>query len=266
MISVARGDAPLVVSIPHAGTEIPFDIEPLLNDPAQARYDADWHVEKLYGFANALGATVVRTDISRTVIDVNRDPSGKSLYPGQATTGLCPVETFDGNPLYRPGRGPDAAEIARRRAEWFDPYHAALTGEIMRLRERHPHIVVYDAHSIRSHVPRLFEGQLPNFNIGTNSGASCAPELAQAIEQICDASGGSRVTDGRFKGGWITRHYGRPQNGIHAIQMELAMRTYVGEVLPIAWPPTWDEALAEGCQDVLRHILATAIEFASEKA
>jgi N-formylglutamate deformylase len=266
MISIARGDAPLVVSIPHAGTEIPFDIASLLADPDRARRDADWHVEKLYAFATAFDATVMRTDVSRTVIDVNRDPTGRSLYPGQATTGLCPSETFDGEPLYRPGRAPDASEVARRRGEWFDPYHAALTAEIMRLRERHPHIVVYDAHSIRSEVPRLFDGVLPNFNIGTNGGASCDPALPRAIERICDASGGSRVTDGRFKGGWITRHYGRPANGVHAIQMELAMRSYVREPAPADWPPEWDEAQAEPCREVLRHVLAAAIEFASEMA
>lgn len=262
MIAVLRGEAPLIVSIPHAGTEIPYDIAQHLVSLDRARYDADLYVHHLYGFAGAMGATIVRTDISRTVIDVNRDPSGKSLYPGQATTGLCPTETFDGDPLYRPGREPDADEIAKRRADWFDPYHAALATEIARLRERHAHVVLYEAHSIRSRVPRLFDGELPLFNIGTNHGASCAPELTQAVERICDATRGSRVTNGRFKGGWTTRHYGRPETGVHAIQMELAMHLYLDEVLPTAWPPLWDEARARPCQDALRHILAAAIEFA----
>jgi N-formylglutamate deformylase len=172
-----------------------------------------------------LGATMMHTTISRTVIDVNRDPSGASLYPGQATTGLCPTETFDGEPLYREGRNPDSAEIERRRSDWFDPYHASLRSEIARLRAMHPRVVLYDAHSIRSVVPRLFDGSLPLFNIGTNSGASCDPALTEAVEAICRTSGSTAV-NGRFKGGWITRHYGRPEDGVHAIQMELAMRGY----------------------------------------
>lgn len=263
MIGVLRGDAPLIVSIPHAGTEIPDDISGL-RDRELARYDADLYVDRLYGFAGAVGATIVRTGISRTVIDVNRDPSGVSLYPGQTTTGLCPTETFDGIPLYREGCAPDEAEIERRRCDWFDAYHAALGAEIARLRERFPRIVLYDAHSIRSVVPRLFEGTLPLFNIGTNSGASCDPALTVAVEQICRASG-SAVVDGRFKGGWITRHYGQPGNGVHAIQMELAMRAYLDEVPPAEWPPAWDEGRAEDCITVLRLVLSAAIEFAIGK-
>lgn len=266
MIVTMRGDAPLIVSIPHAGTQIAEDVAPRLISLDRARYDADLHVDRLYEFAGALGATIVRTTISRTVIDVNRDPSGASLYPGQATTGLCPTETFDGTPLYHPGAEPDEAEIARRRAGWFDPYHAALAAEIARLRERHAAVVLYEAHSIRSVVPRLFEGELPHFNIGTNGGAACAPQLVRAIEQICDASGRSRVTDGRFKGGWITRQYGKPETGVHAIQMELAMRGYIEEAAAWNWPPDWDEARAEACRAILRPALAAAIEFAEGQA
>jgi len=157
-LSVDRGSAPLIVSMPHIGTWIPKEVADRLGSTALAVHDADFHIDRLYGFATSLGATVVRTSVSRTVIDVNRDPSGASLYPGQATTGLCPVETFDGEPLYRDGEAPGDAEIARRRAAYFDPYHAALATEIDRLRGLHPRIVLYDAHSIRSHVPRLFEG------------------------------------------------------------------------------------------------------------
>lgn len=262
MIRVERGDAPLIVSIPHAGTEIPEEIAQNLYSLDRARFDADWHVERLYAFAGALGATIVRTTVSRTVIDVNRDPSGRSLYPGMATTGLCPTETFDGDPLYIRGREPDANEVVRRRARWFLPYHETLEAEIARLRRTHARVVLYEAHSIRSHVPRLFDGELPEFNLGTNSGAACAPELARAAETICDRSGWARVTDGRFKGGWTTRHYGRPAEGIHAIQMELAMRAYLDEPLRTAWPPVWDEDRAEPCREVLRHLLAAAIDFA----
>ncbi|MCW3838441.1 N-formylglutamate deformylase [Sphingomonas canadensis] len=261
MIRVERGDAPLIVSIPHAGTEIPEDIAGNLVSLPIARYDADLYVDHLYAFAGSLGATIVRTTISRTVIDVNRDPSGQSLYPGMTTTGLCPTETFDGIPLYREGREPDAQEIARRRRDWFDPYHATIRGEIARLREGHGQVVLYDAHSIRSRAPRLFDGDLPLFNIGTNSGASCDPALERAVERICTA-GGSTILNGRFKGGWITRHYGQPGEGVHAIQMELAMRAYLDEVAPAAWPPAWNEERAEPCRMALRYVLAAAIEFA----
>jgi len=254
MIAVERGDAPLIVSIPHAGTEIPDDIAPDLISLDRARYDADLYIDKLYAFAGGMGATIFRTTISRTVIDMNRDPSGVSLYPGMATTGLCPLTTFDGEPLWKDGREPDEAEIARRREMYFAPYHKGLQAEIDRLRAIHSTVVLYEAHSIRSHVPMLFEGELPQFNIGTNSGQACAPELADAIAGQCSAS---QVVDGRFKGGWTTRHYGRPEQGVHAIQMELAMRTYLNEA-----DPAWDEERAEPCKNILRHVMAAALQFA----
>jgi N-formylglutamate amidohydrolase len=174
-LAVHHGDAPLIVSFPHTGTEIPPDIEEQLVSPWLARKDADYWVDVLYAFAQDMGATTIRTSLSRTVIDVNRDPSGASLYPGQTTTGLCPLETFDGEPLYLPGREPDAAAIEQRRLVYFDPYHAALREQIARLRERHGAVVLYDAHSIRSRVPRLFEGELP----------LSAPTAGRAVTRGC---------------------------------------------------------------------------------
>src|SRR5215510_12140266 len=206
-LSVHHGKAPLVVSFPHTGIEIPDPIESQLVSPWLGRKDTDHWVDVLYDFAHELGATTIRTSMSRTVIDVNRDPSGASLYPGQTTTGLCPLETFDGEPLYKSGSEPGPAEILRRRAEYFDPYHQALAAELERKRAEFGCVVLYDAHSIRSHMPRLFDGALPQFNIGTNNGATCSPSLTDTIEKICDRAG-SRVTNGRFRGGWITRHYG----------------------------------------------------------
>ena len=184
-LSITRHEAPLLLSIPHAGVEIPDEFAAGLLSPWIARRDADWWVDKLYDFAPALGATVVRTAISRTVIDVNRDPSGASLYPGQATTELCPTTTFDGESLYRADAAPDAQQVAARRAKYYAPYHAALRTEIERLRKLHPAVVLYDCHSIRSRIPRLFAGDLPNFNIGTHGGASCAAELTSAVEAAC---------------------------------------------------------------------------------
>jgi len=268
-LEVVPGAAPLVVSLPHTGTEIDPAIEDRLNSAWLARKDADWHVEKLYAFAADLGATFVRTAVSRTVVDVNRDPSGASLYPGRATTELCPLTSFDGEPLYRPGAEPDADEIAERRRRFFDPYHAALGQEIERLRASHPAVVLYEAHSIRSRIPRLFDGELPHLNIGTNGGATCADALASSVAATCAASGFSHVLDGRFRGGWTTRRYGRPDAGVHAVQMELACRGYLDEpdaVAPGNWPPPYDPARAARLRATLVRVLESCITFAKEQA
>jgi formiminoglutamase len=266
-LHINRGDAPLIVAFPHAGTALPACLADAFVSPWLARRDADWWIDRLHGFATDLGATTIRTDISRSVIDVNRDPSGASLYPGQATTALCPTTTFDGDPLYE-GTGPDGQEIARRRAAWFDPYHAALAAEITRLRMQHEQVILYDAHSIRSHIPRLFDGALPQFNIGTNSGTSCDERLTDRIATLCADSGHSHVRNGRFKGGWTTRHYGQPDRGVHAVQMELAMRGYMTEPptpAPGNWPPPYSPDDAAPMAAILAGILQTCIRFVSSK-
>ena len=270
-LTITPQDSPLVVSLPHTGTVIPEEYAGRLVSPWLARKDADWWIDRLYGFARDLGATIVHTAISRTVIDVNRDPSGQSLYPGQATTGLCPTESFDGEPLYVVGAEPDAEEITARRARFFDPYQAALSREIARLRTRHKTVVLYDCHSIRSDIPRLFDGELPQFNIGTNSGASCDAALTADVERLCDASGLSRATNGRFKGGFITRRHGRPGDGVHAIQMELACRGYMrepapGTLVPDNWPTPFDPDFAAPVRNTLAAILETCLAFARARA
>jgi formiminoglutamase len=266
-LTLRQGTAPLLLCMPHTGTSLPAPIEAALVSPWLARKDTDWWIDRLYEFAGALGASLVRTSISRTVIDCNRDPSGASLYPGQATTELCPTTTFDGEPLYRTGASPQEPEIAARRRDYFDPYHRAIGQEIASLRARHPLIVVYDCHSIRSAIPRLFTGTLPHFNIGSFAGASCSPELTARIESVCDSSPFSRVTNGRFKGGYTTRHYGRPREGVHAVQMELACRGYLreptGAVDASNWPAPWDEAAAAPMQALLQQVLAACLEFAT---
>lgn len=266
---VGRGTAPLVVSLPHTGTGLPPDIEGKVVSPWRARKDCDWWIDSLYDFAEDVGATTIRTLISRTVIDVNRDPTGVSLYPGQATTELVPTTTFDGEPLWRYGHAPDTAEIARRRETYFEPYHRALADEIVRLRNIHPLVVLYDCHSIRSVIPRLFEGELPIFNIGTNSGVACADDLVDEIEFICGRSPFSAVTNGRFKGGYITRQHGRPAAGVHAVQMELACRGYmrepIGAVDEATWPVVYDPRYAAGIRSVLIDILHACLRFAREE-
>ena len=267
-LHIERGSAPLLLSIPHAGTDL-RDLENRFVSPWLARKDADWYVPQLYSFARELGASLVWTDISRTVIDVNRDPSGQSLYPGQATTELCPTTTFDGEPLYWEDAPLQAQEIAARRERYFDPYHAALNSEIARLQEQHEHIVIYDCHSIRSVVPRLFDGSLPQFNIGTNDGKSCAPGLEQAVHSICATADFSFVLNGRFKGGYITRHFGQPERRVHAVQMELAMRGYLreqpGEVTEKNWPVPFEPTYAAPVRNVLRDILERCVSFANKQ-
>jgi len=265
-LRVTSGVAPLVVSLPHTGTRIPPAIESRLVSPWLARKDADWWIDRLYDVARPLGATVVHTLISRTVIDVNRDPSGVSLYPGQATTALCPIETFDGEPLYRDGDGPSPEDVAMRRQTWFEPYHQALDRELTRLRAVHRRVVLYDCHSIRSVIPRLFDGELPQFNIGTNDGASCDAGLTRAVEAVCDATAWSRVTNGRFKGGYITRHYGRPRHDVHAVQMELACRGYMDEpaiVTAGSWPSPYLDVRAGAMRDTLTRVLEAVLTWAT---
>lgn len=265
-LTVARGDAPLIVSVPHTGTNF-AGLEPRLVSPWLARKDTDWHIERLYDFAAELGATVVRTAVSRTVIDVNRDPSGRSLYPGRATTELCPTTTFDGEPLYRPGEEPGDAEIEERRSRWFDPYHATLRDETERLLRRHSRIVLYECHSIRSVIPRLFDDELPVFNLGAADGRAASPELIGLVETELAGSGEPFVVDGRFKGGHVTRAHGRPEAGVHAIQMELACRAYMAEPAaptPETWPTPFDPDRAAPTRAVLRRILEAALDWAAQ--
>lgn len=267
-LHIEQGSAPLLLSIPHAGTDL-RGLDDRYVSPWLARKDADWHVPQLYSFARELGATMVWTDISRSVIDVNRDPSGKSLYPGQTTTDLCPTTTFDGEPLYRADAPLQTHEIAARRDHYFNPYHAALDSEIARLLQRHARIVIYDCHSIRSAVPPLFDGVLPQFNIGTNDGKSCAPELERAIHSVCATSDFSFVLNGRFKGGFITRHFGQPERRVHGVQMELAMRGYLpeqpGPVSEKNWPLAFEPTYAAPVCNVLRDILERCVSFATKQ-
>jgi N-formylglutamate deformylase len=261
-LRVERGEAPLIISIPHAGTNL-AEYEHLFVDPWLARKDADWRLDELYGFAGLLGATFVETRLSRSIIDVNRDPSGASLYPGQATTELCPTTTFDGEPLYRDGGAPDAAEILKRRAFAFDPYHAALRDEIVRLKQRYARVALFDAHSIRSVIPRLFDGELPVFNLGTNSGAGCSQALRESLDSVLAASGASHVVDGRFMGGWITRHYGGAGDGVEAVQLELACRAYMVEPdrpTPKNWPQPLDADRSSLTRVTLRKVLETILD------
>lgn len=259
---VERRDAPLILSMPHVGLRIPERMRALFTDRALELEDTDWWIDRLYDFGGELGATVIRATVSRYVIDVNRDPGGASLYPGQATTELCPTTTFDGVPLYRDGAAPSPGEIDRHRRPCHAAYHEALSAEIVRLRRLHPRIVLYDCHSIRSVVPRLFDGELPVFNIGTNGGSSCSPEAQGIVTRACaEAAGYGHVVNGRFRGGWITRHHGDPGNGVHAIQMELAQRAYLAAEAP---PWSYDPVRADRVRAVLKPMLRSLAAWAAD--
>lgn len=219
------GDSPVILGLPHTGTFVPDDILADLNTRGRGLDDTDWHIHTLYdGLLE--GVTTVRATFHRYVIDANRDPSGVSLYPGQNTTGLVPLTDFDGNDIWTVL--PTDAAVTARKAAYHAPYHAALLAQLERVRDLHGVAILYDCHSIRSGIPFLFEGTLPDFNIGTNMGTTCAPDIETAVQEVCSAATGyTSITNGRFTGGWTTRHYGRPAEGLHAIQMELAQSSYL---------------------------------------
>ena len=254
------GTGPLVVSMPHSGLALSPGLEARLTERARALPDTDWHIPELYDFLGDLNASVIRANYSRYVVDLNRDPSGQSLYPGQATTGLVPTEFFDGEPLYLEGQAPVATETEQRRQAFHAPYHEALFDLIDHVRAVHGYAVLWDAHSIASVVPRLFEGRLPDLNLGTNTGQSCAPDIQAAAEAtMAETSAYETISNGRFKGGWITRHYGQPKHNVHALQMEIAQIAYMAESAPY----TFDADKADRLRPVLKSIIQAALDAAA---
>jgi N-formylglutamate deformylase len=257
--TLTQGESPLLLSMPHPGTGLPDEVATALNARGKAVEDTDWHMRELYAFAEQRWKpSIIEATLSRYVIDLNRDPSGVSLYPGQATTELVPMSTFDGAPIWLVP--PDAAEIEQRKRMYFMPYHAALAEEITRIIAIHGHCLLYDCHSIKSVIPRLFPGKLPLMNLGTNSGASAAPTVQAAAEHAMLASGLPHVSNGRFKGGWITRHYGQPVENVHTLQMELGLNGYLETEGP---PWLFSPRVAQPLQDALSTLIDAALDAAS---
>jgi N-formylglutamate deformylase len=250
-----QGNIPLLISIPHLGTHIPADIRDQLTDAANDVADTDWHLDRLYEFAIRAGASMLGARHSRYVVDLNRPASGESLYPGQTTTGLYPTETFRGEPLYRNGSGPDKAEAQYRLETYWKPYHAKLREELDRLKAQFGAVLLWEAHSIASVLPRLFEGKLPDLNIGTNSGLSCDPAVLDAITARLDDQPYPWIANGRFKGGYITRAYGQPEQGVHAVQLEMCQSTYMDETSPFGYRVD----LAESVQPVMEKMVMAAL-------
>jgi N-formylglutamate deformylase len=250
------GTAPLLVSMPHCGTHIPPHLAADMTRDALEVPDTDFHVPRLYDFVAEVGASVLRATHSRYVIDLNRPPDGTILYPGANNTELCPLTRFDFAPIYRAGRSPDAGAIRARVEEYWQPYHARLATELERIRQQHGYALLFDAHSIISVCPRFFEGRLTDLNLGTAGGASCDPALGPSLfEQAQSYSAYTTALNGRFKGGYITRRYGTPKSGIHAVQLELSERTYMVEAPPFAF----DESLASEVRPVLRALIGTLL-------
>ncbi len=255
VLTFTRGRAPLLISMPHTGVALTPEVQAGLVDEAQSLPDTDWHIARLYDFAAELGASTLSAHYSRFVIDLNRPADDTPLYSG-ATTGLFPSTLFDGKPLFKAGQAPSAAQRARYLQHIWAPYHQTLAQELQRLRDEFGYALLFDAHSIRGHIPHLFDGQLPDFNLGTFDGKSCAAELAGRLEHVCAAAKGYRhVLNGRFKGGYITRHYGNPAGHIHAVQLELVQRTYMDEVAPFHYR----QDLATPTREVLRPLLETCL-------
>lgn len=250
-----RGTAPLLVSLPHDGTALPGELAGRMTPEARGVPDTDWFVSRLYDFARGLGASVLVPKYSRYVVDLNRPPDDVSLYPGQNTTGLCPLLRFDGGPVYLPGREPTTPEISARVQRYWRPYHQALADELARIREAHGRAVLWEGHSIRSEVPFLFEGRLPDLNLGTADGGTCRPETQARLEALLGGQATYRwIANGRFKGGHITRHYGRPEQGVEAVQLELAQSTYMDEATV-----AFDVTRAAALQPLLERLLGAAL-------
>ncbi len=252
-----QGHAPLLVSMPHMGTAIPDTLRDRYVPRALDVEDTDWHMDRLYDFVRAMGASVLTPVFSRYVIDLNRPPDDAPMYPGASNTELCPTRFFTGDPLYREGSAPGPAERAQRREQYWQPYHDALQGELDRLKAEHGFVLLWDAHSIRSEIPWLFEGRLPDLNIGTANGDAADVRIAAAVVDACrDAPGVTSVLNGRFKGGYITRRYGRPAEQVHAVQLEKCQCLYMQEQLPYAWQA--DRAAA--IQPVLQSMVGAALD------
>ncbi|WP_068296352.1 N-formylglutamate deformylase [Pararhodobacter sp. CCB-MM2] len=256
-VDILEGDSPLILGLPHTGTYLPPEIFARLTPRGQVLADTDWHIHTLYE-GLVPGATTVRATFHRYVIDANRPPDGESLYPGQNTTGLVPLTDFDGENIWL--SEPDAPEIEARRQQFHAVYHAALAEQVARVKARHGVAILYDCHSIRSHIPFLFEGTLPDFNNGTANGTTCDPRIEALVAEKClGAEGYTSILNGRFKGGWTTRHYGQPQDGVHAIQMELAQSTHLTtEEPPFAYDAQKAEALRTHLQSILEGLVALA--------
>lgn len=261
--TIARGDGPLIVDVPHCGTGVPDALRPRLTPAALALPDTDWYVDRLYAFVPDMGATLMCATHSRYVVDLNRDPAGAALYPGADNTEICPSRTFSNAPIYAEGEVPGAAEIAARIEAFWRPYHAQLAREIERVKRRHGYAVLLDGHSILAQVPRFFAGRLPDLNLGTADGASADARLArEALAVLAGARGLSHVRDGRFKGGHITRHYGRPAEQVHALQLEMTQSSYMEEGPPY----TWDPARAAPLAAILKRLVDVLVAWRPTRA
>ncbi len=224
-----EGSLPLLISIPHDGRLLAPGQAERMTVVGRALPDTDWHVRELYSFAGELGASEIAANYSRYVVDLNRPSTDDSLYEGQIATGLCPQKTFAGEDIYLEGQAVDEQEQKTRIGEYWQPYHDKIAATLERIRDRFGYALLWDAHSIPAKVPLLFQGVLPDLNIGTNGGLSCAAGIKAAVTAVAADSPYTSVADGRFRGGHITRAHGAPADNVHAMQLELTQRNYMDE-------------------------------------
>ncbi len=257
VFTLHQGTVPLLVSVPHAGQLLPPSMNATMEPRAFNLEDTDWYLDQLFDIARALGASLITPRYSRYVIDLNRPGDNAPMYPGANNTELCPTRFFTGDPLYRPGMAPGNDEVDQRRQRYWQPYHDTLSSEMQRLHVQHGHAVLFDGHSIKAELPWLFEGRLPDLNLGTANGTSCAPSMRDALAKVLDANPGyTHVVDGRFKGGYITRHYGRPAQGWHAVQLEMGWHLYADDSVA---PPAWSDPRAARLRPLLRALMQTML-------
>lgn len=258
LFKFTKGSTPLLIDVPHVGTHIPEDLAARMTPEALRTPDTDWHQDRLYDFAHDMGASMLAATHSRFVVDLNRAPDDVSLYPGQDTEGLLPLKTGAREPVYQPGMEPDDAERDLRRDTYHAPYHAKLADVLAEIKAEHGYALLWDAHSIKSQLPRYFDGKLWDLNLGTNNGQSCDPAIQDGLERIAEtADGYTQKMNGRYIGGYITRHYGKPAEDIHAVQLELSWATYMDE----EYPYNYREDLASGIRPVLKQLLEVMLAY-----
>jgi N-formylglutamate deformylase len=245
--------APILLSIPHCGTAFPKE---LINEYEPELYkeqdDTDWFVDQLYDFANAMGITTISAVYSRWVIDLNRHPENRDLYSdGRLITGLCPVTNFLGNAIYKDGRKSIAEdEIQRRLAAYYLPYHQKIAEHLMALKERFGQVLLWDCHSIRKSLPALHKEPFSDLIISDADGQSSAAKLSDTAFLHLSSSTYSVKRNYPFKGGYITRHFGKPKENQHAIQLEMSKNVYMDDL-----EKTYVDKKAQKIQTLLKSTL-----------
>ncbi len=258
IIPPQNSEVPILLSVPHCGTAFP---EELASDYkpefVRAPEDTDWFVDTLYDFAAELGIGLIAANYSRWVIDLNRNPQSKPLYAdGRIITALCPVTTFTGQSIYKDERKEvETGEVQRRRNVYFDPYHQKIKGLLDVLKKKYGKVLLWDCHSIRQQVLTIQKDKFPDLILGDADGTSASPGLIETVLGGLDHSDYSVSHNHPFKGGYITRHFGRPSENQHALQLEMTKMNYMDDS-----EMSYDKSRAEKIRALLKSIFEKLIE------